>query len=172
MVGSPINFPIVRHSFPVNGQDPVIHLLLHSEGNPPNVPRTGLSIDSNYAAYALSPQNPTPVALTLTAGQTAEGGCCFWEIDSNLMPGLYGLQIPSAFRCEGFAFLYLSFPYTHPLYVEIQGVCYDPYDSFALGLETWIRSSCHENLTSGLRKSMPAVLRPLLTDLLAHTGKE
>jgi hypothetical protein len=67
-------------------------------------------------------------------------------------------------RTRGYTYIYLCFAGARPHYLEIHGIEYDPFDSFALGLTTWIRSTCHEHLTSGLRKSMPATLRPLLQD--------
>lgn len=158
---------ISRYTLPVNGPDPVIHVFLCTENQPIPIPKVGLcSSTLHYRAFLLRPQDHNPIPLTLASETADDGQCKFWEVDPDRVPGLYGLQIPSSLRPKGYTYLYLHFPETHPHYLEFQGVCYDPYDAFAIGLETWIRSSCHENLSSGLRKSMPSVLRPLLAEWL------
>jgi hypothetical protein len=112
------------------------------------------------------------MVIELAAQPTTDSGVEFWEIDQRIMPGLYGLRIPSYLRGRGHTFVYLHFAGAYPLYLELQGVEYDPYDSFALGLQSWIRSTCHEHLTSGLRKSMPGMIWPLLDEWFTQEVEE
>jgi hypothetical protein len=159
---------ISQYTFPVYGPDPEIHLFIWADTQPIRTPKTGLSAATPSLICALRPLESDPVSLTLTNEPLKDDECRFWEIDPYLMPGLYGLQIHPHLRPKGYTYIYLAFSGTYPCYLELHGVCYDPHDAFALGLETWIRSSCHENLSSGLRISMPSVLRPLLSEWLAH----
>jgi hypothetical protein len=151
---------------PVGAANPILHIFLCEEDIFTVRPKTGLSPSSNYQAHYLSSQECQPVPFELVPGPVDDGRGGFWEIDRRLMPGLYGLQVPPYLRGPGYTYLYLCFAGARPQYLEIHGIEYDPYDSFALGLATWVRSNCHEHLTSGLRKSMPATLRPLLVDWL------
>jgi hypothetical protein len=105
-------------------------------------------------------------------GPVDDGRCGFWEIDQQLMPGLYGLQVSSDLRRRGYTFVYLRFAGARPLYLQLHGVEYDPYDSFSLGLTNWLRDTCHDHITGGLRKSMPTTLRPLLADWINRDLKE
>jgi hypothetical protein len=82
------------------------------------------------------------------------------------MPGLYQFKIPEALRTSGYLFLYFDFAGARPLYVALMGVAYDRHDNTTLGLGTWIRSNSIEDLTGGLRKSMPKLLNPLLKEWL------
>ena len=161
-----------RYRLPAEGANPVIHLFLCEANAPSPRPMTGLSPSSEYQAHYLSQQNPQPVCLELAMGPVTDGRCGFWEIDPQMMPGLYGLEVPPYLREPGYTYIYLYFAGARPHYLEFQGLGYDPYDAFALGLTTWVRSSCHEHLTSGLRKSMPSVLRPLLVDWLKPVTEE
>ena len=153
-----------RYDLPVGGPNPIIHLFLSDETSSSVRPKQGLSLPLDYRVSYLSHHECQPVTFALVPGPVDDGRCGFWEIDRRLMPGLYGLQLPPFLRSRGYTFVRLCFPGARPLYLQLHGVEYDPYDSFALGLTTWIRSGCHEHLTSGLRKSMPATLRPLLDD--------
>ena len=153
-----------QYRLPPGGPDPILHLFLRDATSVVVRPITGLSTNSDYQAHYLSPLERYPVSIELAPGPDGEGKFGFWEIDRQLMPGLYGLQVPSEMRPCGYTCVYLHFEGAHPHYLELHGVDYDPHDRFALGLTTWIRSTCHEHLTSGLRKSMPATLRPLLQD--------
>lgn len=157
-----------HYTLPINASDPTLHLFFYQETATTLQPQTGLSASSFYQAHAIRPGDTTPIAVELSPELAQNHMCKFWEIDPKRMPGLYGIQIPITLRPEGLTYLYLCFPEVHPQYFQIQGVAYDPYDSFAMGLETWIRSSCHENLSSGLRKSMPSVIRPLLAEWFAR----
>jgi hypothetical protein len=163
---------INHHSLPAKGPDPIIHLFLSAEKFSYCLPKTGLSASTNYNAHYLSPQTIQPVAFELAAQPTKNGGCAFWEINQQLMPGLYGLQVPTYLRGCGYTFVFLHFAGAYPIYLELHGVDYDPYDSFALGLKSWIRSTCHEHLTSGLRKSMPAMIWPLLDEWFNQGAQE
>ena len=155
-----------HYRLPAGEANPVIHLFLCEENSTSPRPKTGISLSSGYRAHYLSPEEQKPLPLELVPGPVDGARCGFWEIDPQLMPGLYGFQVPSYLRRFGHTYIYLCFPGARPHYLELQGLGYDPYDAFALGLTTWVRSSCHEHLTSGLRKSMPSVLRPLLVDWL------
>jgi len=155
---------VVHHRLPTAGPAPILHIYLSQENDCFARPKMGLSPSSNYHAYYLSAGESRPAPFALVAGPVDDGRCSFWEIDQQLMPGLYGLQVSADLRRRGYTFVYLRFAGATPLYLQLHGVEYDPYDSFALNLSTWIRSTCHEHLTSGLRKSMPATLRPLLAD--------
>jgi hypothetical protein len=129
-------------------------------------PAKGLSADQEYKACYLGSRDNNPISIKLVSGIDDEAGCSFWEIDKETMPGIYGFKVPPHLRSPGYTFVHICFDQVHPLYLELHGVDYDPYDSFALGLTTWIRSTCHEHLSSGLRKSMPSTIQPLLQDLL------
>jgi hypothetical protein len=161
-----------RHAFvnhyrlPVRGVNPAIHLYLCEENDASLRPKTGLLPSSSCQAYYLGPQEQKPLSLELVPGPVDNGSCGFWEIDQQLMPGLYGLQVPSYLRSLGYTYVYLHFPGTRPHYLGLQGLGYDPYDTFAIGLTNWALYSCHDHLTTGLRKSMPSVLRPLLATWL------
>ena len=154
---------IVQYTLPASGPNPIIHLFLRQAENPGS-PITGLSDRSNRLAFCLLPEDGRPAPLKLTDGPAHEDVCGFREIDPGIMPGLYKFEVPHRMRGPGRTFIYLSFQNTCPKYIEINGVNYNPYDSFALGLENWVRASCHENLSSGLRQSMPAVMHPLLAE--------
>jgi hypothetical protein len=164
LAGAPAS--VIHYRLPAAGPAPILHIYLSQENDCFARPKTGLSPSSNYQAHYLSAGESRPAPLALVAGLVDDGRCGFWEIDQQLMPGLYGLQVSSELRRRGYTFVYLCFAGATPLYLQLHGVEYDPYDSFALNLNTWIRSTCHEHLTSGLRKSMPATLRPLLADWL------
>lgn len=155
---------ISRYTLAVGRPNQVIHILLWAEIHPTPIPKTGLSAAAGLRAFAIRPTDRSPVALTLAEEPASGDRCRFWEIDPVLMPGLYGLQIPSAFRPSGHTYIALHFPGTQPRYLELDGVCFDPHDVFSMGLENWIRSSCVDDLASGLRKSLPSVLRPLLLE--------
>jgi hypothetical protein len=152
------------HSLPTGGPDPILYLLLNDDKHTTIRPKTGLSATSDYRAYYLDPQQHRPAPIKLVPGPVDGEKCGFWEIDRQLMPGLYGLQVPTHLRNCGYTYVYLCFAGARVHYLELHGIEYDRQDAFALGLTTWIRSTCHEHLTSGLRKSMPATLRPLLQD--------
>ena len=163
-IPSPQPASVIHHRLPVGGPSSILHIYL-SEGNDYIIqPKTGLSSSSNYVAYYLGASDSRPASFELVEGPAADGSCGFWEINRQIMPGLYGLQVPWYQRPGGHTFVNLHFVGASPLYLVLHGVEYDPYDSFALGLASWVRSTCHEHLTSGLRKSMPATLRPLLAD--------
>lgn len=153
-----------HYELPVGGANPVVHLFLYDGALSPVRPKLDLSPRSDHQASYLSPDDNKPASLLLVPGPVDDDRCGFWEVDRRLMPGLYGLQLPPYLRCRGYTFVHLSFAGARSHYLEIHGVEYNPYDTFALGLTTWIRSACHEHLTSGLRKSMPATLQPLLVD--------
>ncbi len=159
---------VYRHRLPTGGPDPILHLFLCEENVSSLRPKTGLSPSSDYQAQFLGPQDRQPASFELVPGPVEDRKCGFWEINRQLMPGLYRLQVPLYLRSRGYTYIYLCFAGACPHYLELHGVEYDPYDSFALGLTTWVRSNCHEHLTSGLRKSMPATLRPLLEDWFNH----
>jgi hypothetical protein len=146
--------------------NPVLHLIFWKDESPFNVPATSLSALMDYRAYSIGPEDPSPVRLELTSEEVDDGRCGFWEVDADILPGIYKFQISATLPRLGYSFVYLDFPGALPVYLKIHNVDYDRHDQFALGLETWIRSNCHENLTSGLRNSMPAVLRPLLKEWL------
>lgn len=175
---NPTKMALLRHGWvnhyrlPAGEANPVIHLFLCDENRTPPRPKTGISLSSGYQAHYLAPEAQKPLPLELVPGPDDDDRCGFWEIDRQLMPGLYGFQVPSYLRTFGHTYIYFCFPGARPQYLELQGLGYDPYDAFALGLTTWVRSSCHEHLTSGLRKSMPSVLRPLLVDWLKPVIEE
>jgi len=161
-----------HHRLPTGGPAPILYCFLRREKIPSLCPKVGLSSSSDYEAYYLAPQEERPSRIELVAGPVHDGACGFWEVDHQLMPGVYGLQVPSALRRRGYTFVYLHFADTQPYYLQHHGVEYNPYDAFALGLDTWFRSTCHEHLTSGLRKSMPATLRLLLIDWFNRDREE
>lgn len=152
-------------------QDPVVYLYFTTDGESTPHAQTGLSARGSYDAAYLSPMAKRPFSLTLTPAVGGNDSCPFWEVDAQLMPGLYGVAIPPFLRRPGVTFIYFHFPQTTPHYLQIHTVNYDPYDAFALGLGTWVRSNCHENLTSGLRKSMPGTLTPLLQEWFPGSEK-
>jgi hypothetical protein len=154
-----------HHRLPTGGADPRLYLFLSEEQAPTIRPKTGLSASAIDQACYIGPEDRLPRSILLGPGPVDDGSCGFWEIDRQLMPGLYGLQVPPYLRTRGYTYLYLCFSGAIPHYLEIHGIDFEPYDSVALGLSTWIRSTCHEHLTSGLRKSMPSTLRPLLQEL-------
>jgi hypothetical protein len=165
----PVYAPVERYRLTSAGPDPVVHIFLFAEGLSPPRPRPGLTAVSQHRACYMSPGESRPAPLELIAGPAKSGQCGFWEVSPQLMPGVYALQVPSYARTPGHTFIYLHFAGAMPHYLELHGIGHDPYDSFALGLTTWIRSTCHEHLTSGLRKSLPATLRPLLEERFAET---
>lgn len=157
--------PVQRFRLRSDGPDPVVYVRAMNR-DPDAGPATGLSARSVLAPVYLGPGSGDAVPVEVAS--SGEGPAClrFWEVDPDLMPGVYGLGIPPVLRPIGSGFIMLRFRDAQPLYLELDTVAYDPYDAFALALTTWVRTNCHENLTSGLRKSMPRVLRPLLGEWL------
>ena len=145
-----------------SGPAPCIYIFLTTEKSGCSIPVTGISASADYQAYFLAPDTAVPQPFELVEGRADGDQCGFWEVDRHLMPGMYGLRVSSRLRSSGYTCIRLCFVSAAPVNLQIHGVDYDPYDTFALGLKTWVRTSCHENLTSGLRKSMPAMMRPLL----------
>lgn len=162
---------LYTHTLPAHGPDPTIHLFLCASSPPYGQPLTGLSPTSSYQAYYVPPLANRPVPLQITSPPANESACAFWEIDPQLMPGLYGLQLPAALRGPGYTFVHLHFAGANPIYLQLHGLAYDPYDGFAIGLQSWVRSTCHEHLSSGLRKSMPAAIWPLLDEWFNQNGE-
>ena len=158
------------HRLCSHGPAPCIFIFLSSAKNGAVKPVTDLSPSSDYQAYFISQDADISRSFELTEMPTNADQCGFWEVDQHLVPGLYGLQIPSFLRCSGYTYIRLTFVSATPLVLQIHGVNYDPYDSFALGLRTWMRINCNDNLTGGLRKSMPAIMRPLLAEAQGKQG--
>lgn len=152
------------YRLPVGEPDPILHLYLCEENVSPLRPKAGLSPSSVYQAHYLTPQEPRPASFALVQGPVDDGTCGFWEIDRRLMPGLYGLQVPASVRSVGYTYVRVSFAGAYPHYLVLHGVDFDPYDRDRLGLVTWIRTTGHDHLSTGLRRSMPSTLRPLLEE--------
>ena len=158
------------YALPIDAVDPTLHVLLYAAAAPLR-PRTGLTADQG-TVHLLRPGDPAPVALALADGAADGERAGFREVDAGLMPGLYALQLPTPVLRPGVAFARLRFDGARPRYLLLQGLDSDPYDRFALDLGTWAPlrpegpMGCHEHLTSGLRRSMPSVLRPLLREWL------
>lgn len=164
---SPATIPLAssyayNFRLPAGGPDLTVHLFLRELEGAKQGPKTGLAATPGCQLVYLGPDDQKARTQVLLAGPTASGECGFWEIDSCFMPGLYGLQIPAQMRQPGFSFIQLRLPGAMPCLIQVHGVKYDPYESFSMSLTTWARSNCHENLTSGIRKSLPVTLRPLL----------
>ncbi len=148
---------------PINASGLVIHLhLTQISGRRFASPKTGLSPDASYNASYLRPDEHQPRPLILLSDGTADGAFGFREFDSQQLPGLYGLQIPANFLRPGFTHVCIRFEDARPCFIRLQGVSYDPYDGSTMNLGTWVLSNCHENLTSGIRMSLPRTLRPHL----------
>ncbi len=118
------------------------------------------STDGLAAAY-IRDNDPTatPIALTSWKEDHREPGA-FREIDRDMMPGLYELELPdevcrSGARC---ATVMVNALGISNAVVHIDLVAYDPYDSHALGLACLSREHRHQIISSAFREVVPDIV--------------
>ena len=82
------------------------------------------------------------------------------EIDGELMPGLYELDLPDELLSSGAHRLTLMVqaPGAAPAVIHFDLVGYDPYDSYRLGLECLTRESRHEVISRAFREVVPEIV--------------
>lgn len=141
------------------GPDPTVFLFL-ARPDGTDAAAEGVSPHDGYLT-SLGPMSEAAIRVSVAAG-IDDGRWGLSEIDRSSMPGVYGFRIGRELRRPGPTYVYLELVGARPCYLRIDAVGFDPYDSFALELGTWVRANCHEHLTSGLRRSLPTTLRPLL----------
>jgi len=133
-------------------------------------PAVGLETDWPAArAHYLRDVDSRPVAIDLqpaAVGRFGRGGFC--EVDRDRMPGLYEFCPPDEVFAEGAraAVVLLDLPPALPVAIQVDLVGYDPYDAFALRLANFVRSTCHEHLSSVLQRAMPPAILPMVELLL------
>ena len=88
------------------------------------------------------------------------------------MPGLYELGLPAAAFAPGASHLVVAirFDDAEPALLEIALDSFDPYEPFAMALGNFVRTVCHEHLTSVFYRVMPAAVTEMLDqDVAAET---
>jgi hypothetical protein len=101
-------------------------------------PATGLRYDSPGATAAFVREAEPPVSVRLVPGsreQHVPGG--FFEIDPDLLPGLYAFGVPDQLLAPGSPHAVLMIRFDEALIepVEIELVAYDPLDGVRLGMD-------------------------------------
>lgn len=128
--------------------------------------KSGFSASSNRLRVAFVRDNDartTPISLSAWKdGQHVPGA--FREVDKQLMPGLYELQLPDELAARGArrATLMITAEGIEPCVIHFDLVAYDPYDSHALGLDCLSRDHRHATITSAFREVVPDIVEEFM----------
>jgi hypothetical protein len=89
------------------------------------------------------------------------------EIDPDLMPGLYELDLPDELLQEGSHRLTLMVraPGAAPAVIHFDLVGYDPYDSYRLGLECLTTESRHQVISRAFREVVPEIVEEVRREM-------
>lgn len=118
-------------------------------------PAKGLSTQSSGLRAAFSRSHSRPVEIELIAGELESwrsGG--FIEVDAELLPGIYKLDIPDAVMAYGADEALVSVTSDAAVFdpIDITLVAYDPQDARALGLFQLRQRTRHDFLKKALPK--------------------